>query len=99
MLGALLGRKTFSMSTLGRATTAARGVGLASKEQDDLKRANENVAVARTALEELDAAIEEETKGIAARYDASASALETVSIAARRGQVLVQSVALGWRPA
>ena len=98
VLGALFGRKTLSMSTLGRATTAARGVGRASKEQDDVKRANENVAVARTALEELDAAIEEETKGIAARYDASASALETVSIAARRGQVLVQSVALGWRP-
>ena len=99
VLGALFGRKTLSMSTLGRATTAARGVGRASKEQDDVKRAEENVEVARKALEELDAVIEEETKAIAARYDAAASAIDTLSIAPKRGQVLVQSVALGWRAA
>jgi hypothetical protein len=96
VLGALFGRKTLSMSTLGRATTAARGVGRASKEQDDVKRAEENVEVARKALEELDAVIEEETKAIAARYDAAASAIDTLSIAPKRGQVLVQSVTLGW---
>jgi hypothetical protein len=97
VLGALFGRKTLSMSTLGRATTAARGVGRASKEGDDVKRAEENVEVARKALEELDATIEEETKAIAARYDAAASAIDTLSIAPKRGQVLVQSVSLGWR--
>jgi hypothetical protein len=97
VLGALFGRKTLSMSTLGRATTAARGVGRASKEQDDVKRAEENVAVARKALEELDATIEEKTKAIVARYDAAASAIDTLSIAPKRGQVLVQCVALGWR--
>jgi len=97
VLGALFGRKTFSASTLGRATTAARGVGRASKEQEDVSRARENVAVARTALEELDAQIEEDTKGITARYDAAASAIETVSLAPKRGQVLVQSVSLGWK--
>ena len=43
--------------------------------------------------------IEEETAAIAARYDAAASALDTVSLAPKRGQVLVQSVALGWKPA
>ena len=98
VLGALFGRKTLSMSTLGRATTAARGVGRASKEQDDVKRAGENVEVARQALEDMDGAIEEATKDIAARHDAAASAIETVSLAPKRGQVLVQSVTLGWRP-
>ena len=91
------GRKTFSASTLGRATTAVRGVGRASKERDDVKRAQENVDVAKTALEELDATIAEETAAIAARFDAAAGALETVSVAPKRGQVLVQAVALGWR--
>src|SRR5436190_24314452 len=97
VLGALFGRKTFSASTLGRATTAARGVGRASKEQDDVKRAQENVDVAKRALEDLDATIAEETAAIAARFDAAAASLETVSVAPKRGQVLVQSVALGWR--
>jgi hypothetical protein len=98
VLGALFGRKAFSATTLGRATTAARGVGRASKEQEDVKRAQDNVEVARKALEELDATIEEETKAIAARYDAAAAAVDTVSVTPKRGQVLVQSVALGWKP-
>jgi hypothetical protein len=98
VLGALFGRKTLSMSTLGRATTAARGVGRASKEQDDVKRAQENVDVAKTALEEMDATIAEETAAIAARYDADTANLESTSIPPKRGQVLVQFVALGWKP-
>jgi Mg-chelatase subunit ChlI len=81
IFGALLGRKSISTSTLGRATTAARGIGRASKESDDIKRAQENVDVVRKALEELDAQIAE----------------ETASLAPKRGGILVQSVALGWR--
>ena len=96
VFGALLGRKTLSTSTLGRATTAARGLGRASKEQDDIKRAQENVDVSKSALEELDAQIAEETAAIAARFDADASKLDTVSLAPKRGQVHVQFVALGW---
>jgi hypothetical protein len=98
VLGALLGRRTFSATTLGRATTAARGVGRASKEQEDVKRAQDNVDVARQALEALDATIEEETKGIAARYDSAVAELDTVSLTPKRGQILVQCVCLGWKP-
>ncbi|HET7695915.1 MAG TPA: hypothetical protein VFK57_09430 [Vicinamibacterales bacterium] len=96
VFGALLGRKSISTSTLGRATTAARGLGRASKEQDDIKRAEENVDVAKKGLEELDAQIAEETAAIAARFDADASRVDTVSLSPKRGQVLVQVVALGW---
>jgi hypothetical protein len=99
VFGALLGRKSISTSTLGRATTAARGLGRASKEHEDIKRAQENVDVSKIALQELDARIAEETAAIAARFDADASALETVSLAPKRGQILVQFVALGWEPA
>ena len=53
--------------------------------------------VAKKALEELDAQIAEETAGIAARFDADASNIESASLAPKRGGILVQSVALGWR--
>jgi hypothetical protein len=96
VFGALLGRKSLSASTLGRATTAARGLGRASKEQDDIKRAQENVDVSKQGLEELDAQIAEETAAIAARYEADASKLDRLSVPPKRGQVLVQFVALGW---
>jgi hypothetical protein len=98
VLGAFLGRKAVSASTLGRATTAARGLGRSAKEQDDVKRAQDNVEVARKALEELDAQIEEDTKGIAARFEADAGRLDTVALAPKRGQIAVQFVALGWKP-
>lgn len=98
VLGAFLGRKAVSAGTLGRATTAARGLGRGAKEQQDVKRAQDNVQAARKALEDLDAEIEEETKGIAARFDSDAGRLDTVTLAPKRGQIAVQFVALGWKP-
>ena len=98
IFGALLGRKSLSTSTLGRATTAARGLGRASKESDDIRRAQENVDVVKKQIEETDAQIAEETAGIAARYEADASNLESASLAPKRGGILVQFVALGWKP-
>jgi hypothetical protein len=97
VLGALLGRKTLSATNLGRATTAARGLGRAYKETEDVGRANQDVAAAQKALDDLDAQIGEETAGIAARYDADAANIDTVSLLPKRGQIVVQTVALGWR--
>jgi DNA helicase HerA-like ATPase len=97
VLGALLGRKTISASNLGRATTTMRGAGRAYKESEDIARAQQNVADAKKKLEELDAQIAEETAGIAARYDAEAGNLETISLTPKRGQIVVQAVALGWK--
>ena len=96
VMGALFGRKTFSAGTIGRATTAARGFSRSAKEAEDVRRAQENAGEAKKALDALDGEIAEETRGIAARYDADV-ALETVKIAPKRAQVSVQCVALGWR--
>jgi hypothetical protein len=96
-LGALFGRKTFSTGTLGRATTAARGMGRSMKEKEDVKRAAENVAALRQQLEAFDESVREETRAIAARYQ-DAPEIEAITIAPKRGQVAVQFVALGWDP-
>ncbi len=96
VIGALLGRKTISAGTIGRATTAARGVGRSAREQADVRLAQENADAARKAVEDLDAQVGEETRAIAARYDADAGNIEKVSIAPKRNQVTVQFVALGW---
>ena len=97
ILGALFGRKAIGAGTIGRATTAARGVSRISKEKQDVKRAQETVEVKQQALADLDAQIADETAAIAAQFDADASNLETISLAPKRGGVLVQSVALGWK--
>ena len=97
MIGALLGKKTFSVGNLGRATTAARGMGRSMKESDDVKRAAAQVETLKQQLADFDETIKTETQEVAARYDAEVQ-IEKVALAPKRGQVTVQFVALGWDP-
>jgi hypothetical protein len=95
LLGVILGRKAVSTGTLGRATTAARGVGRSMKEANDIKQATETVESVRDRLHELEEEFARETARIAAESDAPLT-FETVAIAPKRGQVSIQFVALGW---
>jgi hypothetical protein len=97
LFGALLGRKMVSATTLGRATTAARGVGRTMKESSDVRRATEAVDAVRAQAQQLDEQIQEEAKMITAKFEAPAD-FERVTLAPKRGQVSVQLIALGWDP-
>jgi len=96
MLGALMGRKAVSASTLGRATTAARGVGRSMKEQQDVERARERLREAEAEFAALEAELERE---IAALDGTSiAPSIEVIEIKPKRGSVDVRLVALAWEP-
>src|SRR6185436_5993756 len=69
LVGALLGRKTISTGTLGRATTAARGMSRTMKEAGDVQRASETADAVRAQIKELDDQLRDETQQIAASYD------------------------------
>jgi hypothetical protein len=97
LMGALLGRKAIGTGTLGRATTAARGVGRTMKEASDVKRASETVEAVRAQAGQLEEEIRDETQTLAASFD-RAMELERVTLLPKRGQVLVHFVALGWDP-
>jgi hypothetical protein len=97
IFGALIGRKVVSASTLGRATTAARGVGRSMKESSDVQRATETVDALREQQRQMDAEIQEQTRTIAAAFDAPPD-LEHITLLPRRGQVAVQLLALAWDP-
>jgi hypothetical protein len=97
VLGALFGRKAVSTGTLGRATTAARGMGRTMKEASDVKRASESVEAVQQQVKELEDTLREETQAIAAQFDAD-PVLDHLTLAPKRGQVTVQFVALGWDP-
>lgn len=98
VLGALFGRKAVSTGTLGRATTAVRGVGRSMKEASDVKRATETVDAVRAQISELEEQVAADAAAIGAGFDVSAP-LEKVVVAPKRGGVDVQFVALGWMPA
>jgi hypothetical protein len=97
LLGAFLGKKAINVGTIGKATTAARGVGRTMKESEDIKRAGEDVEAVKAQAAELDAEVLAETQRITSRFEAE-SPLEKVALVPKRGQVTVQFVALGWVP-
>jgi hypothetical protein len=97
LFGALFGRRAISTGTLGRATTAARGMGRTMKEAGDVQRASESVEAVREQIKQLDNRLREETQAIVATFDRP-PVLERVTLLPKRGQVSVQLLALGWDP-
>ena len=96
--GALLGRRAVSLTTLGRATTAARGMGRMGREAQDVTRAQANVVSLREARDVIAADLEREMQQVAMSYDASAEHFDRVLLKPKRGSVLVQLLALVWIP-
>jgi hypothetical protein len=98
IFGALLGRKAVNVGTLGRATTAARGMGRISKEAQDVARANENVAALTAQLTELEARMQGDLQSMTDAWDLSSEPFERVLVKPKRAGVSVQLVALVWVP-
>jgi hypothetical protein len=97
LVGALLGRRAISASTLGRATTAARGMSRTMKESGDVQRANESVEAVQKQVQALDDQVRQETQIIVSDFERP-PVLEQVTLLPKRGQVSVQLIALGWDP-
>ena len=96
LLGAVLGRRAVSMSTLGRATTAARGVSRSSKEAADVAQAQQRQREAEAALKELEAELEREVQAL--QDNMPDAAIETTEIKAKKAGVDVRLVTLAWKP-
>ena len=66
ILTSMLGNKRMKYTTLGRATTAARGAGRAIEQAGDVKRAEENVASAQADLDALNDQMQREIAALSA---------------------------------
>ena len=98
LLGAFLGRKTISTSTIGRAATAARGVGRSIKEAQDAARAGDTIEVLQTQLQDLEAQFKTDTNAVAMKIDPLTETLETISIKPNKSNISVKLLALVWAP-
>jgi hypothetical protein len=99
VIGALLGRKMASSTTIGKAASSMRSASRAARQQADVAHAEESL----TTLEERRLALEDE---IAAELDrirleaaAERIALEEIEIPARKADISVDDVVLAWVPA
>ncbi|HEV8187451.1 MAG TPA: DUF87 domain-containing protein [Pyrinomonadaceae bacterium] len=98
LLSSFLGRKRASLSTIGRATTAVRGVGRSMKESQDVDRAEDNVAVISQKLTDLEAEFQSETAALERSFDPQTEQLEKVSLKPTKANIAVKLVTLAWAP-
>jgi hypothetical protein len=98
ILGAVLGRRKISASTLGRATTAARGASRTMKEREDVGRAAANVQELVAQRDELRRTMEDEIARVQAAVDPLSERLESVTVAPKKKDIAVTTVALAWVP-
>ena len=98
LLSSFMGRKTVSLSTLGRATTAVKGVSRTMKESADVGRAQETVAVLTQQQTDLDAQFKEEAENFDKSMDSQTEVLETVALKPTKANIAVKLFTLAWAP-
>ncbi len=97
LLGAFLGRKTVSATTLTRVGTTVRAAGRAAKEYGDIGRAEENVATIDQQIADLNAQLEAEVNALDTRIDPTTEAFEKISVRPKKTGITVRFVGLGWK--
>jgi hypothetical protein len=98
LLSSFLGRKTASLGTLGRATTAARGVSRSMKESGDVTRAQETLTVVNQQLLDLDGEFQAEAKTLEQSIDPQTEQLEKVSLKPKKTNISVKLLTFVWAP-
>ena len=98
LLSSFFGRKTLSMSTLGRATTAVRGVSRSMKESSDVGRAQETVEAINEQMADLEAQLKSDTEAIQQQDDPQTEALDKISLKPTKTNISVRLVTLAWAP-
>jgi hypothetical protein len=98
LLGSFLGKSPVNASTLGRATTAARGAGRVMKGQEDTKRAEETLEAHRRQLKELEEEFRRETDLLSASMDPLTEELDQFTVKPLKKDILLKMFALVWVP-
>lgn len=98
LLGAFMGRKAISSSSLGKAATTMRGVGRTAQQESDVGRAKETVEVYKKQLDDLNAQFEAESDALGGKIDPATETMETVLLRPKKTDIAVQLVTLVWAP-
>ncbi|HBT96686.1 MAG TPA: hypothetical protein DEB25_03115 [Desulfobulbaceae bacterium] len=99
VVGAFLGRKTFSATNVSRAATGVKSAGRLMKERGDVQMAEESLGQLQQELAGLAAEIQTEAQSLAASYDASAFPVETFSLKVKKSDIFDVRVTLLWEAA
>ncbi|MFM8434907.1 MAG: helicase HerA domain-containing protein [Planctomycetia bacterium] len=98
VLGALLGRKMASSTTIGKAATSMRTASRAARQQADVAHAEESLATLEERRQVLEEEVDAELERIRVDADPSRIVLETIEIPAKKTDISVDDVVLAWIP-
>ena len=98
VLGALLGRKRISTTSVTRAGTAVRKAGSASKQAGDVKRARETIASLEDKLSELASEFDTEVDALDDAFDAQQEKLSETLVRPKSTEIEIKFFGIGWIP-
>lgn len=98
ILGAILGRKRVSASSVSKMGTAVRRTSQALKSGQGIDQAQERMLLVQQELEDLQVEMDEALNQISQRYDEVKEGIEEIEVGALSGNVTVHLVALAWIP-
>lgn len=99
VLGALLGRKLASSTTIGRAATSMRSASRSARQQADVAHAEESLATLMERRQALEDEVAEELERIRLASAPERLVLEEIDIPAKKTDITVDDVVLAWVPA
>ncbi|MDD4270272.1 MAG: ATP-binding protein [Pirellulales bacterium] len=98
ILGAFLGRKVVSKTSLSSAASAVRSAGRAAREHQDVGRVQENVAVIQQRLADLEAEFEAEVNHLETAIREENLVIEAAPLRPRKADISDTNVILVWAP-
>ncbi len=98
IMGALLGRKAFGATNARRAGTSMRSFGRASKEKDDIGRAEENLEELQVKYEDLEAEFDEQINELTEKLSVENLDLEELAVTPRKSDIDIEDFSVCWLP-
>ena len=98
ILGALMGRKRMSMTTIRRGASAARGMSRSRKQGQDVDIAEARVEELQDELKELETQLEQELEEVRKELDPLTIPLDEIRIKPYKKNINVKRLALAWLP-
>lgn len=98
VLGAFLGRKVVSVSSVSRVGTAMRSASRMNKESQDVERAKENAEAIQGELTALNNELQSEADRISAQSDPKNETFQTLSIQPKTTDIFIPFLGLLWIP-
>ena len=94
----MLGRKTFTKTNVGRATSAAKAASKAVQQHGDVDRASADYNAALEKFTELEIEIQEAIENIKANGSPELLKVEPITLAPKKADITIEQVILAWTP-